>query len=331
MLAILDEKLFSVGGTACTGRDVVAAARRWGDWSRFEEEVRQGLACAERADDTDEDLDDDELERAAQEFRYERDLISGQEMQAWLARWALDADDWMEHLRRARLRARWAGELASIAAEYPPAPGAVEAAVHADAVCSGFLAAAARKLAGRAAAAARAREEGWIAAAPAGGDLEAALDWIDAGFQRFTERVVTSEALAGQVALHRLDWIRAECRCLVLPTLESAREAALCVREDGMSLDEVARNAGVSVEPANGFLDAYDPALHDALRAARPGELVGPTPCGEGIALVLVCDKVLPALVDPVVRRRAEARLLEAAILREVHQRVAWHRAELAP
>src|SRR5919108_4077113 len=103
----LDERIFSVDGVTFTGRAVIAAARRWGDWAKLEDDVRQGLACAACADDTEDDADDEALETAARDFRYGRDLVSGQELQAWLDRWALDLDAWTEYLRRALLRQRW--------------------------------------------------------------------------------------------------------------------------------------------------------------------------------------------------------------------------------
>jgi hypothetical protein len=330
MLPLLDDEILSVGGVTYLGSDLVRAARRWSDWTKLEEQTRLGLACVARADDAGDDVGDEELQAAASEFRYERDLISGQEMEGWLGRWALDADDWMEYLRRGLLRERWATELAGPAASYSVEPEDVEEALPAEAVCSGFLGYIARKLAGRAAAAARARDEGWLVQETSHVDPDVALDRIDAGFRQFCERVLTEAALAAQLASHRLDWIRAACRCLSLPTLESAKEAALCVREDGMELDEVARSAGVSVEAATDFLEDWEPALRDPLLAARAGALLGPVASGDGFLLVLVSEKVLPSLEDPAVRRRAEGRLLEVALAREIDNRVDWHVPELA-
>jgi hypothetical protein len=329
MLPLLDDEILSVGGVTYLGSDLVRAARRWSDWTKLEEQTRLGLACVARADDAGDDVGDEELQAAASEFRYERDLISGQEMEGWLGRWALDADDWMEYLRRGLLRERWATELAGPAASYSVEPEDVEEALPAEAICSGFLTRTARKLAGRAAAAARAREEGWLAEEAFEVDAEVALERIDAAFRQFCERIVTEAALAAQLASRRLDWIRMECQCLSLPTLESAREAALCVREDGMDLDEVAGSAGASVEAVSDFLEDWEPALRDSLLAAGAGALLGPIASGDGFLLVLVREKVLPSLEDPAVRSRAEERLLDAALAREMDTRVTWHVPEL--
>jgi len=100
-------------------------------------------------------------------------------------------------------------------------------------------------------------------------DADTVLERVDVGFRRFCERIVIEAALAAQLAAHWLDWIRMECRRFALPTLESAREAALCVREDGMDLDEVARSAGARVDVVSDFLENWEPAR------ALIGRLVG--------------------------------------------------------
>jgi hypothetical protein len=107
MGTIATEVAFVVGGISYSVADVVRAARRWGDWAVLETQVGQGLACLLHADATGEDAEDSELESAASEFRYARDLISAQDMQAWLAHWHLSLEQWTAYLRRTLLRARW--------------------------------------------------------------------------------------------------------------------------------------------------------------------------------------------------------------------------------
>jgi hypothetical protein len=330
MLPLRDDAILSVGGATYLGSDLVRAAQRWGDWAKLENQIRQGLACVARAEDTGDDVQDEELQAAASEFRYDRDLISGQEMEVWLARWSIDADDWMEYLRRRLLSERWATELLTTVARYPVRSEDIEEALRVEAICSGFLARTATKLAARAGAAARAREEGWLEEEAHQVDADTVLERVDVGFGRFCEGIVTEAALAAQLAAHRLDWIRMECRRLALPTLESAREAALCVREDGMDLDEVARSAGARVEVVSDFLENWEPALRGPLLAARTVDLLGPMESESGFLLVLVREKVLPSLQDPAVRRRATDQLLEAALAQEADSRVVWHVPELA-
>ena len=102
MDTLLREVVFAVDGTPYLGGDVVLAAKRWGEWTSLEEQVRQGVACLRRLTDSGEVLAPGDVESVAREFRYERNLISGQEMEAWLGRWALTLDEWTEYLRRSR-------------------------------------------------------------------------------------------------------------------------------------------------------------------------------------------------------------------------------------
>ena len=91
-MALADEPFFSVGAIRYLGAHVVAAGRHWGDWTRLETEVGDGLACVARAEDTGENLDDRELDAAAMDFRYARDLVSQEEMESWLAAWSLSVE-----------------------------------------------------------------------------------------------------------------------------------------------------------------------------------------------------------------------------------------------
>jgi hypothetical protein len=57
--------------------------------------VRQGLVCRERLEDGDEELDDAEVEAAANEFRHARELLTAEAMEAWLAERSLTTKAWM--------------------------------------------------------------------------------------------------------------------------------------------------------------------------------------------------------------------------------------------
>jgi len=89
MQTLLRQMVFAAGDRDYHWADVVLGAKLWGDWEDLAEEVRQGLACVKRLEDGDEELNPDLVSAAADEFRYERDLVSAQEMEAWLHRWGL--------------------------------------------------------------------------------------------------------------------------------------------------------------------------------------------------------------------------------------------------
>lgn len=323
----LDEQpFFSVGATPYRGAHLVLAARRWGDWGRLEKEVRQGLACVARAEDTGEDVEQDELAAAAADFRYARDLVSQDEMEAWLASWSLSVEAWTEYLARVLLRRRWEGELPAVLADYPVEADDVDAVIEAEAVCAGYIADLAGRLAGRAAALHRVRSEGWSSPTTDPDDDNAWLDAVDHGFETFRARVVVPAALEDRLAIHRLDWIRVDGVAVSFPTLEAAREAAMCIRDDGMAVEEVARAAGVPAHDVRRYLEEIEPAERAPFVAATTGDVLGPLKVDDGFLVLQVRDKVLPSLDDPGVRRRAEEGVLRTAVEHEVTRRVKWHR-----
>ena len=323
-MALRDQLFFSAGSTQYVGDDLIRAGRRWGDWARLETELRQGLACVARADDEGPDIVDTELEAAAADFRYARDLVSQEEMEAWLAAWSLSIDDWTDYLARLLLRRQWAAELDAIVTAYPVDADEIDAAIDAEAICGGYIRDLAVKLAGRAAALERARAERWIDAVSEGED--AWLDAIDRGFKVFRERILTPAALEDRIAAHRLDWVLVEGVAVTFPTVEAAREAALCGRADGMAMEEVAGAAGVPVETVRCYLEEIDPAQRGPFLGATVGDVLGPLPVDDRFLVIQVRDKVLPSLANPGVRRRAEESVLRTALEHEVTRRVKWHR-----
>ena len=304
---------------------MVLAARRSGDWAQLEADLRAGLACAEHAAATGAPVTSREPDAAASEFRYARDLVTRDDMQAWMTRWGLTEEDWADHLQRRVLMSRWAANLDDIVARYPVDRAALERALDAELVCSGRFARVAGALAARAAACERARAEGWITTAiEPTADRAALLDALDAGFEPFRQRVVTREHLARQLTVRQLEWIRVRYRYVTFPDAHSAREAALCVREDGMALDEVAAAAHTAVQEASAFLEALEPDFRTRCLAAAPGELLGPLADGDGALIAVLSEKIAPRLDDPDVRRRIEGELIGRALAHEVATRVTW-------
>ena len=344
--------VFTVGSQSYGWEDVGLAAVLWGDWATMEAEVREGLACLERAEGTDEDLDA-EVSAAADEFRYARDLLSAEETEAWLNQWGLSVESWRDYLRRAVLRGRWTADLEGIVRASTVTVEDVAEVILVDGICGGHLARWSWKLAGRVAAyeaegnendrghgaetegvqallaafPATVTTEGWYGLPPATcRDKLALLARVEASLGRFQRRVLTPAAIHDAVNLHRLDWMRLHYRSLTFPDEQVAREAAWCVREDGEALGEVARDAKTTVAEERLYLDEVDPAARDVFQSAQAGELIGPVPIDGAFALYHVLHKVLPTPDDPGVRQRAEADVRRRAVEREINNRVRWHR-----
>jgi hypothetical protein len=349
MTALAEQVIFTAEGTPYHGADVVLAARAWGDWRLLEDEVRQGLACARHARATRRFLARRDVEAAADAFRAARGLFAAAETEAWLRRCGLSAESWMRCVRRDLLRRQAAGALAERASRYPVSQQRVDRHALAEGICSGHLLRFAEKLAGRAAVHAKVRQE----AAAAGGAEELpaaaegpapdagacdllglspegcrerleALARVEESFRRFCAQLLTPRAVGRQIAARHTDWARVEVRSASFPDEAAAREAAACVREDGEELAEVAARARVAVRPERFYLEQVEPDLRGPFLSARPGDLLGPLRWGGEHRLVRVLEKTLPSEADPELRRRAEQLLLQAALDREVADRVRW-------
>ena len=325
MNALLGQVVFSVGSQQYYWDDVIRCARQSGNWAPLEKQLREGIACLKRLDDTEEEIDPEELESAANDFRYERDLVTAEEAEAWLNQWDLSADAWTECIQRTLLRRKWADQLAEIVDHYPVTKKEIRDRLHAEAVCSGYLARFARALAARASAYDKAREEGWISDPSKSAEAADRIRLLETSYQRFRDQVVDSQGIKNQINSHRLDWIRFDCLYVLFSQEQVAREAALCVRDDGAQLDEVAANANVALQNAAIYLDEIEPTLRDRFLGAEKGALIGPLNWENAFGLFLIEDKIIPALEDPEIKQRAQESLLQSAVNREINNRVKWH------
>jgi hypothetical protein len=90
MPVLAGRRIFTVAGTSYAWEDLVLAGCLWGDWPALEARARDGLACLARLDELDEDDEDalaeEDVETAATEFRYARDLVAASGLESWLDR-----------------------------------------------------------------------------------------------------------------------------------------------------------------------------------------------------------------------------------------------------
>jgi hypothetical protein len=314
MDGLLTQPVFTVAGRTFSWGDVVAAARHWGTWVVVERRAREGIACRLRAEHEGDPLDGADVDRVAAAFRYERGLLSADELRAWLARWELTQPHWLEYLRRSLLRERWSKELGALLVRYPVAQDEVDASVPTEAVCSGALEREASRLAER------------IAVADAvAGDAAADLPQVDDWFARFCAAMASPHAIEREIHAQHVDWLALECRWMSHSEEDVVREAALCVREDRRDLVEVAAEAGAQTGVQRTYLESAEPGLRAQLLGARPGDVVGPLAVGGGFQLIEVLDKRAPSAEDPEIRNRAVNAIVRRAVEGEVVNRVRWH------
>jgi hypothetical protein len=357
MPTLAGRSLFTISNRSYVWEDLVAAGCLWGDWAALEARVRDGLICLARLDDMDDDdedaLSEEDVETAAAEFRYARDLVAADDLEGWLEQRGLTIDGWLDFIRRSLLLARWADDLEEIREEYEADDDEVTEAMVCEAVCSGVAGQLVERLAGRATIHARATEEAASTAGAADDGTAAALAAavpddqlerflpglspqarrervtavasLEAAWRRFAALVAPPDALRGLIASRRLEWVRVATVSVVAPDEDVAREIVLCVKEDGRPIDEVAAEAGLSAEATELWLEDVEEALRDALIGAQAGEVLGPLAWKEGHLVLTVGDKRMPSDDDAAVRARAEHALLARTVEREMANRVTWH------
>lgn len=348
MSGLVGRPVFRVADGQYFWEDVLLSATLRDEWESVVADVRESLACLRWWQQSGRALPQADVDAAAAEFRYARDLVSAADMHAWLDSWGLSVGAWMGYVRRtlARERAAAEGDPAELAAALQPDDDAVHAALVPALVCSGALARFAHALAADAAVAERAEAMDGDAAAidemlarvPEAllAALVAPLDAAErqerlrvvAGLavarRRFRDAVLTPKMLRRELEGRQLDWIHVDYRTAAFPTDGMAREAVLCVRDDGLDLSTVAHEAGVKIASTGAWLGEVDRQLRDQLLAARAGDVVGPVGVGDAYVIHQVDAKRLPTLDDPDVRARIEASALARALGGAESDRVVW-------
>jgi hypothetical protein len=314
--------VFIVNGAEFGWDEIAAAAQVWGEWRPFVEQTRQSLACLRLAAETGQLPAGAETRETATAFRYAHNLISAEETQTWLSQWGMTVEDWMNCLRGQLLRERWANRLNEIAAANPLSDEDVAEVIRNYAVCDDKLIEWARKLAGRAAVAFGAAGSGSFDST--GLSPRELVEGVEAGFDTERRLAVTPNSIEASIARRRLDWIRFDCRYIWFPEERIAREAALCVAEDGLTLDEVAYDARCIVQQWSFYLDEIEAGARQHFLAARAGEWVGPLKIMEGFPLFSILDKQAPTESDPRIRERAEKSIINSLIEKEMNGRVKW-------
>jgi len=261
-------RLFTVGGVEFTVADVVPMARA----GNPEPVAADGPAAAQEA------------------FRRARGLLTADQLNRWLAVWAITPEEFVSWTVTPSATDSWAAL-----------------------VCSGALDRAASEIATAAAAACE------LGAAPTAAAWFDPTGWAD----RLAARAGTDEAVRDTIAAHRLDWTVVEGTGVLTADRAAAEELRHWVVDDGLDLAIAAAQAGRTTYPVSDVLATIGSAqLRAVLAGALPGELVGPVRDGTGWTVLVVNDRTEPSSDDPAVVARARAvlrsEILERAVVRHV-------------
>jgi len=118
--------------------------------------------------------------------------------------------------------------------------------------------------------------------------------------------VLTTERRSRKLVSIQSSLVKVEIESLQVDSEAAAREALLCVRDDGASLSEVASDSGYCAERSDIWLDTADDTLSRRLLGASQGDVVGPIHEGGRFNVYQVLRKTAPTISDPAVLERVD-------------------------
>ncbi len=326
------EAAFLVDHHAYTFGDILIAAALCGEWRSFIARAhRRWLSGSDPASVP---------ERAADEvrrFRRARRLEAAEDLRSWLADRDLDEEDLVRH---ARAVAREQGGLPAQPSGPAEPTNCPASAWWPEAVLSGAIERWAAMLqrwltvsdvsTRPAAASLRPAATGDLAhdlgtltdavsssgvLAVAGADDERIRLLAQAylGYHAWAASAVDESEIRRLVRHNRIDWTWLSYDAVVFAGASAAWEAALCVREDGEPLADVAARAGAATLRRSARRQDLTPDEGAALMALGPGEVGGPVVVDGGSRLLLLHHATAPSADDEEVRGLARAELIDRA------------------
>jgi hypothetical protein len=311
-------------------------------WTEF----LSALACQQQAAADELNADTDQLQAMSEDFRYRYDITTVEETEKWLEERRVDLEnftDWLE-------RRYWRGAIKEPSGKEQPfalAGDELQALFVADAIFSDALNQLGRNFGRRLIAHYHPSAE----AGASSDDLEVmrrhflqshqfepadtarwleALGrdplWLDemivleAAYQAERRDYFTPARKSDALRSLRLPLTRFHLELIELSDLDTAREAALCLRESGQPMTALAEETGFSCSTLSLFADELTGTLQQRLLSAAPGEILEPEPIEEGYRVCRVAGKEEPSLDDPAVNLQLEQRLLDAAFAERCHQ-----------
>jgi hypothetical protein len=330
----LDLVVCACGGQEYTARDAIDAAIFRGELDVKWKEFLHQVAAERRADELDVQPDESAISGAAEAFRYEYDLITAEETEAWLANRGLTLDDFADYLTREYYASTLREEIIPDEIEYSSARADLRQSFLVELILSGELDRMTGDLIMRLAARCAGKEppshaiiaekreflhRNGINSAQLANWLEQLKrdsKWFDemlaieAAYRRHCDTLLVPEARQRELLALRLPLTRFETEVIELESLDAAREALFCVREDGMSMEEVANEGRYPYRRVDFVLEDLGDEMQQRFLSVSSGQVLEPLPRGDGFELCRVIRKIEPEANDPVIQLRIEQRLL---------------------
>lgn len=342
--------LFACGDVSYNDKDVIDAALVRGDLAAPWQELLRSIECENQAGDT--EIPEGMLDDAAEEFRYEHDLITAEETEHWLESRRLTLDDFGSYFARRYWGKNWENPVEPHPIAYVSAREDLRELMRADLVLSGTFDRMSVQLSWRIAAAA--------AFAKKGEELDPALlseeekafftrtgidegqlaDWLSgigrdrAWFNemlrmevislRTREELLTAKMRQAELSALRLPLTRFEVEMIEVESKDAAREAALCVSQDGLSMEEVAQEGRYPYRQIELLLQEIDTELQQKFLSITPGNLLEPLERGDGFHLARIVRKIEPDANDPALHAKIDESILQRHFSRLVSDHIQW-------
>lgn len=318
-----------------TARDAIDAAIFWGEFEEKWQTFLRHVAAEERADELELELDELAISAAAEEFRYRHNLITAEETEAWLANRGLTFDDFSDYFAGQYCVGAVGEGFSPEQIGYASANPELRDSFVAELILSGALDDMTIKLMWRLAARcagneptpdAIAAEErkflhrvriepaqvtNWLEELGRDSQWLSEMLAIEAAYGTHCGRLLVPEARKRELMGLRLHLTRFEIEVIELESHDAAKEALFCVREDGMSMEEVATEGRYPYRRAEFLMEDLPADAQQKYLSVSPGDMLEPLPHGDGFELCRIKKKIEPQLDDPSVKSRVDQRLLD--------------------
>ena len=315
--------------------DAIDAAIFRGELEAKWKEFLEAIEAEKRSDELDSDLDEAAISSAADAFRYEYDLITAEETEAWLATRGLTLDDFSDYFTRQYCASTLSEEIVPEEVEYTSASSELHQLFVTELILSGELDRMTTELIWRLAARCAAKDSDPDAIAGEErkffdrNEIESAQlsNWLkrlgrdsewfkemvvmEAAYRQHCDTVLVPQARQRELVTLRLPLTRFETEVIELESRDAAKEALFSVREDGMSMEEVAMEERYPYRRADFFMEDIPVDAQQRFLSASAGDVLEPIVRGDGFELCRIVKKIEPQPEDPSVRLRIEQRLLD--------------------
>jgi len=332
------------------------------DWSHFAGELDAPwgeFICAEsdhrRALESGQEPDSAAVQELSEVFRYDRDLITAEETERWLGSREVTMDAFVAHLERHCWPGQSAGPLSPIPA-FDTATAEQKEAFRVDLLLTGELERLARALSRRVVASAVAQKSETTGAVEALSEERARFlqrrgleesrvaawlsrlgrdpDWLqeqllqESGYRAACAAALSPAARESVLRSQRLQLLDIRLEVMRFPSLDAAREAALCVREENQSLAEFSAACGHPLESRSFLLGSVSDDDQSTLLSRSLGEVVGPDEVEGEFQICRLAAKEEPRLSNPAVADAVDRQLLDAWFTALGADMIQWAMAE---